>query len=369
METMCEQERLYAAALTAIPHLGSRTLRAWYAHYQSFAALWQLPVEELRQTVPGTQPLWDGLAKARQTYDWDRTLNLLDRHHVQLVTVYDAAYPALLRETYNPPAVLFYQGTLTALDKTIAIVGARKATAYGLNAAQTLAEELARQGVIIVSGGARGIDTRAHRGALRSTGRTLVIVGHGLDAVYPPENTRLFDEVLSAGGAILSEYTFGIPPRAQNFPARNRIIAGLSHGVIVVEAALKSGSLISADFALEEGRDVFAVPGSIFSSQSRGTNALLRKGAIALTQSEDVLNEYGWQSRQAAKTAPDTFTLTLSEAAVLDAIPCDTAQTQDELVCLTQLPPAQLSTILLHLQLYGLIEEIRRGHYVKKGNV
>lgn len=363
-----EQERLYAAALTSIPHLGSRTLHAWYAQYHSFAALWQLPVEEMRQTLPGTQPLWDSLDKARNTYDWDQTIRLLEAHHVQLLTAYEDTYPALLKETYNPPAVLFYQGTLTALDKTIAIVGARKATAYGLNAAQTLAEELARQGVVIVSGGARGIDTKAHRGALRGNGRTLAIVGHGLDTMYPPENRALFTEILTAGGAILSEYTFGMPPRAANFPARNRIIAGLSQGVIVVEAALKSGSLISADFALEEGRDVFAVPGSIFSSQSRGTNALLRKGAIALTQSEDVLNEYGWHT-QTKEAAPDTFTLTLSEAAVLDAIPCDTTQTQDDLVCLTQLPPAQLSTILLRLQLYGLIEEIRRGQYVKKGNL
>lgn len=368
MPLSIEEERLYAAALSSLPHVGSKTLQGLYEIYHSFYAIWQAPVDELQSHLPGTKQIWESFRNLRQPYDWDTLTQNLTRYAVSLVTFTEEDYPPLLRQTYNPPVVLWYQGNLADLNQSVAIVGSRKATPYGLNAAQQLSEELSRHGVVIVSGGARGIDTKAHQGAIAGQGRTIAVVGHGLDTIYPRENKKLFTTILDTGGAIVTEYAFGMAPLAQNFPARNRIIAGLSRGVIVVEAALKSGSLITADFALEEGRDVFTVPGNIFSAMSRGTNALLRKGAIPVTQSEDILTEYGWNGQQRTVTTP-SFSLTLSESAVLDTLTYDKSHTPDELVYLTQLPPAQLSPILLQLQLYGLIEEVPAGSYVKKGNL
>ena len=214
-------------------------------------------------------------------------------------------------------------------------------------------------------GGARGIDTKAHLGALAGKGITCAVVANGLDTAYPPENKALFADIIEKGGSVVSEYAFGVRPLAMNFPARNRIIAGLCRCVVVTEAALRSGSLITADFALEEGRDVFAVPGSIYSEMSKGTNALLRKGAIALTGIEDILSEYGWDAEE-MKQSPPPFSLTLLEEAVLEALPCDQPVSQDELVVKTKLPPSQLSPLLLKLQLYGLIEEAGGTSYVKK---
>lgn len=363
-----EEERLYAAALSSLPHVGSKTIRGLYEIYHSFHAIWQAPVDELQSHLAGTRAIWASFRAHRNEYDWEKLTQYLQRFAVSLVTYTEDAYPPLLRQTYNPPAVLWYQGNLTDIDQAVAIVGSRKATPYGLSGAQQISEELSRHDVVIISGGARGIDTRAHQGALDGEGRTIAVVAHGLDTIYPRENKKLFASMLDTGGAIVTEYAFGMAPLAQNFPARNRIIAGLSRGVIVVEAALKSGSLITADFALEEGRDVFTVPGSIFSPLSRGTNSLLRKGAIPLTQSEDVLTEYGWNGTHRPAATP-SFSLTLSESAVLDTLTCDTSHTQNELVYLTQLPPPQLGPILLQLQLYGLIEEVPGGSYVKKRNL
>lgn len=358
-------EQCYAAALTSIPYWGSRNIRALYARYGSFEAIWKASLEELKHAIPGTQRMWQSLAAARKAYDIEKEMRKNERAGIQLATYWDISYPSLLKETYNPPLVLYYWGTLPTHERVMAIVGARKATPYGLNAAETIAQNLGRHDVTIVSGGARGIDTKAHEGALHSHGKTIAVVAHGLDTIYPRENKVLFHRIVQTGGAILTEYPLGVPPLALHFPARNRIIAGISRGVIIVEAALKSGSLITADFALEEGRDVFTVPGSIFSTLSRGTNGLLRKGAIALTQSEDVLTEYGWL-KTAAPNKKTAISLTLSEMAVLDALSCEQTQSLETLITLTDLPPAKLSSIILRLQLYGLVTEIGQGFYIKK---
>lgn len=363
---MIAEEQCCAAALAAIPLWGGRRIRALYERCGSCREVWHLSADELQQLCPGAEKARQSFFDFHQSFDQDAWYRRMEQYDVQIATYWDASYPKLLKETYNPPVVLYYRGDIGAASgKTAAVVGARKATPYGLNAAQTIAEELAREGVTIVSGGARGIDTKAHCGALHADGKTAVVVGHGMDTVYPRENEKLFHQIIENGGVIMTEYAFGMLPLAGNFPARNRIIAGLSRCIIVVEAALKSGSLITADAALEEGRDVFAVPGSIFSSMSRGTNSLLRKGAIALTQSEDVLTEYGWSGEEEKQEKP-AYTLTLSEAAVWDTLSCDHAVSQEELVLLTDLTVPQLSAVLLRLQLYGLAEEVQRGSYIKK---
>ncbi|MCH4188030.1 MAG: DNA-processing protein DprA [Megasphaera sp.] len=364
-ENNTDQERLYAAALISMPHIGNKTLRALVETYGSAAAVWQAPCQEWCCAAPLAAHVPE-LERWRKQYDWDTAVHLLERHQAQLVTLWEAAYPESLRQTFNPPVVLFYKGALTGLAKAVAVVGSRKATAYGLNAAQSLSGDMARNGITVVSGGARGIDTRAHEGALLAQGKTIAVVANGLDHTYPRENRQLFDHIVCQGGAIISEFPFGVAPLPQHFPARNRIIAGLARGVVVIEAASKSGSLITADFALEEGRDVFAVPGSIYSPLSKGTNELLRKGAIALTGIQDILDEYDWRRRR-KKTAAPLLSLTLEESAVLAVISKDAAVSVEEVIVRTGLAASSVGTALLQLQLKDLIRDMGSCMYIQRG--
>lgn len=365
-EKNTDQERLYAAALISIPHVGHKTLRALVETYGSAKAAWHAPCQEWICIAPIKPAYVSEIERCRKQYDWDAVVHQLECHRVRLTALWDADYPEFLRQTFNPPAVLFYKGTLSGLTKTVAVVGARKATAYGLNAAQSLSADMARNGITVVSGGARGIDTRAHEGALLARGKTIAVVANGLDQSYPRENKRLFDDIVCQGGAIISEFPFGVAPLPQHFPARNRIIAGLARCVVVIEAAKKSGSLITADFALEEGRDVFAVPGSIYSSMSQGTNELLRKGAIALTQIQDILDEYEWSCRRKKKNVP-LLSLTLDESTVLSAISKDDSVSIEDIIVRTGLTASIVGAVLLQLQLKDIISDIGNSMYIQRG--
>lgn len=359
------EERLYTAALQSVYQLGSRRIRAFVALYGSAKDVWNTPTHELQAALGLSDKLTKALQQAKDSYDWDKQLAYLETYKVHLVTLWEDTYPAALQQTYNPPAVLYYRGDLPSTNRTAAIVGARKATPYGLNVTQTLSRMMASHDVLIVSGGARGIDTKAHKGALAQRGKTIAVVANGLDLTYPAENKRLFENIVDRGGAVISEYAFGMAPLAMNFPARNRIIAGLCHCTVVIEAALRSGSLITADFALEEGRDVFAVPGSIFSEMSKGTNELIRKGAFLLTKVEDMLQEYGWDQAITAKPQEPAYTVTLEESAILQALAYDDVTSREELVIKTKFTPAEISTILLKLQLSGLVEELQ-GQFIRR---
>ncbi len=205
----------------------------------------------------------------------------------------DGNYPALLREIADPPITLYVAGNWKACfeQPSVAIIGSRMSSTYGANASQMLARDLASSGVCVVSGLARGIDTSAHKGAIESGGRTIAVMGTGIDSVYPKENRRLVDEIIASGGAVVSQFSLGTPPLAENFPYRNRIISGLSLGVLVVEATERSGSLITARLAAEQGREVMAVPGNITSRNSVGTNYLIKSGAKLVQQWQDVVSE------------------------------------------------------------------------------
>ncbi len=364
MKPTASKEQLYTAALSSIPGIGSRTIRRLVGHFGTIDRVWNCTIDELR-AIGMTEKFCTAISRGRNEYDWDKLIHLLSLYDAGLITIWDEKYPDTLRNTYNPPAVLYYCGALPSFQQSAAIVGARKATPYGRNTAQTLAEELSRNGVMVVSGGARGIDTNAHLGAL-SNGQTTVVIANGLDITYPPENKKLFTDIIDKGGVIFSEYPFETEPYPRNFPARNRIIAGLCRCVIIVEAALRSGSLITADFALEEGRDVFAVPGSIFSKMSKGTNSLLRKGAIILTEAEDILSEYGWNIDTVHDSKPTIMKLTPEEEKILAVLSYEDALSREDITIRTQFLPAQLTSTLLKLQLCGLIEEIAGFGYVKK---
>ncbi|MEN2776561.1 DNA-processing protein DprA [Acetivibrio clariflavus] len=215
--------------------------------------------------------------------------NIID-NNIKIITIEDEDYPKYLKNIYDPPIILYMKGSIQKDDKYLAVVGSRRATSYGLNMAEVISRELSKCGITIVSGMARGIDTYAHKGVLSARGRTVAVLGCGLDIVYPYENKKLMQGIIE-NGACISEYLPGTKPLAGNFPARNRIISGMSMGVIVIEAGEKSGSLITANFALEQGREVFALPGNVNSINSTGTNKLIKEGAKMVTSLDDILEE------------------------------------------------------------------------------
>jgi len=287
-----------------------------------------------------------------------------------MITPDEPDYPPLLAELADAPPLLYYRGNLRGDSEVLAIVGSRQATAYGKAAARMLARDAASKGIVIASGLARGIDTAAHQGALESEGRTWAFLGCGLDRVYPLENQRLAEEIVDKG-ALLSEFTPGTPPNAVNFPARNRLISGCSRGVLVVESAEKSGALITADFALEQGREVFAVPGPIFSKVSRGTHHLLRQGAKIVEGIEDIWNEVPAWSKKVCHISMNTERLSekkelpaeMDLGSILQQL-SDVPLHIDQITIHSALPASSISLALLELQLGGKVIQLPGQHYV-----
>lgn len=289
---------------------------------------------------------------------------LIQKHNVKLIKYTDPSYPDSLKNISDPPFLIYLRGELKKEDeKAVALVGTRRATAYGKIAAKKLARELARAGLTIVSGMARGIDTCAHEGALEEGGRTIAVLGCGVDIVYPPENNSLMKEIIDHG-AVISEFSLGTKPFARNFPRRNRIISGLSRGVVVVEAPLKSGALITADFALEQGKEVFAVPGIITSPYSKGTNRLLKEGAKVVEDAADVLEEIG-VSFSDIKISSFDNQLSFEEKIVLDELTAKPSHI-DELIKKTGLPVGKIADILIKLQLKGMVKELPGKFFIKE---
>ncbi|MCK9230213.1 MAG: DNA-processing protein DprA [Syntrophales bacterium] len=295
--SMDTDELRHIVALTLIDDVGPVAVRRLAAYFGSCRAVFSASSSEISR-VSRIQP--EAAARIGMFSCWKRVDEELERARklgVDLVTPDDDRYPELLRNIYDYPSLLYVKGDLSGNEICLAVVGSRRATAQGLHTGDRLSRELALRGVTVVSGMARGIDSSAHRGALSVRGRTIAVLGSGLDVIYPPENTKLFESIV-AQGAVVSEYPFGSSPLAHHFPRRNRIISGMSYGVVVIEAAAKSGSLITARMALEQGREVFAVPGSIESGMSRGTNTLIQEGAKLVQGVDDILDEVRSQVRQ-----------------------------------------------------------------------
>ncbi len=294
----------------------------------------------------------------------EKEMDLARKTGVSIVTAEDPLYPQLLLNIHDYPPLLYVKGQLREDDVNVAVVGSRAASAYGRFTTERLCRDLAFAGITVVSGMARGIDSAAHRGTLSAKGRTIAVLGCGLDIVYPPENRRLFEEI-AANGAVLSEFSFQTPPDAPNFPMRNRIISGMSLGVVIVEATEKSGSLITAGLALDQGREVFAVPGTIDSSGSRGTHRLIKEGAKLVERVDDILEEIRLPTtmperrparRPPAAPAPRKQPLDEREAAVLGHI-TERAVGVDDLVGKTGFRVTDVLTILLSLELSGHVEQ------------
>lgn len=348
-----------------VPYIGPVRTRRLLDRFGSLEVAWTAEPRHLRAVLD--ERSCDALVRTRASLDLDRVMDRLDRAGVSVVTIDDDAYPRLLREIHAPPSVLYLKGGLLPGDeRAVAIVGTRRATRYGLDVAARLAGDLARAGVTIVSGLARGIDGTAHHAALDAGGRTLAVFGTGIHEIYPPQHRTLAADIAEAG-ALISDYAPDRTVEAANFPARNRIIAGLSRGVIVVEAPARSGALITADFAGDQGRDVFAVPGSILSAASAGCNQLLRDGARVVTSTQDVLDELGLD--QASPPAAVQQSLPLPEEdrrllAVLNAEP----QHIDEIAEKLGRPGPTVSAMLLTLELQGLVRNVGAQHYARSSS-
>lgn len=297
--------------------------------------------------------------------EYQKTLQQLISMDVKLISFWDTEYPSLLREIHDPPALLYMRGQLSQRDH-FAIVGSRRATAQGVITTQNLSATLAKHDICIVSGLARGIDSAAHKGALESGGETIAVLGCGIDRVYPPENSHLFHEIIKTG-AIISEYPPGALPLAGHFPGRNRIISGLSKGVLIVEAAEKSGSLITGDFALEQGRELFAVPGGVNYLNSKGTNRLLKEGAQLVTEAEDILQSL-WPGRKdkEERHSEENFVTQLSPAARDVFLHLEYEPMHFDIIARKcGLTPMELSAILLDLELQGGIQALPGNQYIR----
>lgn len=361
------EEQLYGAAFSSLPSIGPRRIRRLVSSIGSCKGAWHEKMEDHANTLGISLELARTLEGEKARFDWDALMAHLEKEDVHIVTYWDEAYPPLLKRSFDAPALLFYKGRLPSFEKSVAIVGARKASSYGINAARALAGELARCGVVIVSGGARGIDSCAHKGALSQHGCTVAVVANGLDLTYPPEHRRLFYDICEQGGAIVTEFYFGVPPLAQHFPSRNRIIAGIAPALAVVEAAVKSGSLITADFALEEGREVFALPGSIYSQTSKGTNKLIKEGATILTSASDILMAYDWaESDKGGEAKVWRLGLTRQEKAVYGLLSLEEPRSLEYLIEQSGLSAPSVSTTVLHLELQNLIYEVPGGYIRNK---
>lgn len=349
-------ERDMWLAVSGTPGIGPRSFYQLLELFGRLEHFWRASETEVRERAAalGARRL-QALLLTRQAFNLEATLERLARAKVKYVTLLDADYPENLKTIFDPPPVLYYRGELRAEDAlAVAIVGSRRATPYGREAATRLARELARAGVTVVSGLARGIDSCAHRGALAGGGRTLAVLGSGLDVIYPPENARLYAEI-AENGAVISEFPLGAAPEPGHFPLRNRVISGLSRAVVVVEAARTSGSLITADCALEQGREVLAVPGPITSPMSWGTNNLIKQGAKLLQEAADVLASLGVPSPEAEEAAkPD---LTSQEEKVYSFF-SERALHIDELVRLSGLTAQEVTAILMMLELKGLVRQL-----------
>lgn len=349
-----------------IDGIGNRTLWKIKQSFTSFQNCVEADRNDLLESF--LSPLiCDRILHARRSADPIKSLQDTLATGINIACIEDTDYPFMLAKIHDPPYLFYYQGELGILGGLcIAVVGSRKASHYGLNQSRRFGREMAQEGVVVVSGMARGIDTEAHRGALEAGGKTAAVLGSSLDIVYPPENRELLKQIMKQG-IVISEFPPHTHPEPGNFPVRNRLISGLSKGVLVVEAQKRSGALITVDFALEQGRDVFALPGPINSKNSEGTNNLIKQGACLVTELNDILGEYKTAftyTSMGAMCQGDLFALDYEERIIMTAMGYESTHF-DELIHQSGFSIGALSTLLLQMELKGIIKALPGNYYVK----
>lgn len=375
-----DEDRLGWLALALTPGLGPRRIVEAMRTVEAPGRVFGLPLTELEALqFPGSaaQFIFEGKARKAAEAEWDAVA----AHGATILTYGCDAYPEILREIYDPPAVLWVRGDVSLLVRpALAVVGTRHPSPYGAGVAEMLARDLAARRILIVSGMARGIDTCAHKGALTARMPTVAVWGTGIDVIYPKENKKLAEDILATGGAIVTEMPMGIFPAPQNFPRRNRIISGLSIGVLVVEASENSGTRVTARCAEEQNRDLFAVPGNVTSKNSWTPNTLIKQGAKLVASWEDVWEELpspvrvqlegeagvASKPQAAASLLPDPM-VRPQEAMVLEILRADESLQIDEILSMleTQLTSSEVFTALFELEIAGLVRQLPGKNYVR----
>ena len=358
-------------ALNLIEHVGPVRVRQLLEHFGDAPSILRASKSQLLQVRGIGEDTAESIARWEGSVNLGAELKRIEEYGCRVVTQADPEYPQLLREIYDPPVVLYVKGDLSAKDKnSVALVGSRMTTHYGIEVARRLAYQLAYLGVTVVSGGARGIDTAAHQGALSGKGRTVAVLGTGINLVAPPENAKLFEQI-AGSGALVTQFPFNRPADKQSFPIRNRIVAGMTLGTVVVEANLSSGALITANFANEYGRQVFAVPGRIDSPRSKGCHDLIKKGAKLCEGVEDILSEFEYLFP--ASNRPPTASAT----GVLPALELGENEQKvyghlsnedvgiDDVIRKCGLPSSAVSVALLSLEMKRLVRQLPGKRFVR----
>ncbi|MFH1241449.1 MAG: DNA-processing protein DprA [Pseudomonadota bacterium] len=357
-------------ALYLIPGLGNTVLKRLLGAFGQPEDIFRAGLSELQSVEGVRRDVAEEILKRRFVPEAEKELRKAERFEARVVAYTDPSYPELLREIDSPPMVIYIKGKDIRRDKTfVAMVGSRNPTHYGIKAAQKIGIGLSRRGAGVVSGLARGIDAASHIGCLRGGGFTIAVLGTGIDRIYPSINKSLSEEIAETG-AVISEFPMGTPPEPRNFPIRNRIISGLSRGVVVVEATKKSGSLITASCALDQGREVFAVPGSIDSFKSTGTHFLIKQGAKLVENADDILEEFGFTDKAPyggeKLSAPSAAPMDMDESEMrVYEIVGDYPIHIDQIVRMGEMDPGQVSSILMRMELMGMVQQLPGKMFVR----
>ena len=355
----------YWIGFTLIPGIGRVRLARLEQHFGKLERAWQASATELETAGLDSRSI-EAVISNRPKIPLDAEMEKLERYKVTVLTIKDEAYPFRLKEIYEPPPVIYVRGSLTPEDDwSLAVVGTRRPTFYGREVSEQIVGDLARNRITIVSGLAKGIDATAHRAALDSGGRSIAVFGCSLDIVYPKEHVKLARQIME-NGALISEFPLGTPPRRENFPLRNRIMSGLSLGTLVVEAGEVSGALITAGHALEQNREVFAIPGSVLSAVSRGTNRLIQEGAKLVRGANDILEELNLtmavQHVEVKEIVPSTETESIILQILRNLSPEPTHI--DEVGHQSRLPIATVSSALSMMELKGMVKQVGGMNYI-----
>jgi DNA processing protein len=359
-------------ALNLIEGVGPVRVRTLLGHFGEAPKILVASKNELLRVRNIGEEVAENISTWEKSVDLAGELKRISDFGCHVLISSDENYPAMLREIYDPPIVLYVKGEISARDKnSVAMVGSRQTTHYGIETARKLAYQLAYVGVTVVSGGARGIDTAAHQGALSAKGRTIAVLGTGINLIFPTENAELFQRI-SENGALVTQFPFNRPADKQSFPIRNRIVAGMTLGTVVVEANLTSGALITSNFATEYGRQVFAVPGRIDSPRSKGCHELIKRGAKLCESAEDILSEfeYLFPASNRPPTANETgilpaIELPANEQKVFDALKADDELSIDEVIRASSLPSSAVSVALLGLEMKRLVKQLPGKMFVR----
>jgi DNA processing protein len=353
--------KAYWVGFNHIRGIGAARMKKLIQFFGNLSVAWSAPLEGLIEAGL-SEKLARGVIEYRNAVDPNELLQALTEKAITILTIEDHDYPKKLKEIDLPPAVLYMLGDITPADEwAIAVVGTRRMSGYGKQVTTALADYLANHGITVVSGMARGIDAAAHTNALKAGGRTIAVLGSGVDVIYPPENRKLYDQIIE-NGAVISDYPPGTAPEASNFPPRNRIISGLSSATVVIEAGRKSGALITSNFAAEQGREVFAVPGNIFAAQCKGTNYLIQQGARPLVDFDELLEILQFQNITQQKVARMLLPENNIESTIMEALSDHPIHIND-IHIRTGIRMEVLISTLTILQLKGMVYQAGNMNY------